>query len=125
NFHRADFWEKPNQESEKSFFQSGRLILLSPIFLVTRAGKVIKKLPPGYAGLISHDFILLQAPGDPRRFGKKLADIMTVRPKHLVFVVENVFQIQTVGFLKGLLQKRNGNCKTDEVMVIIGGVATL
>jgi hypothetical protein len=46
-----------------------------------------------HTGLILHDLIFLQAPGNPRRLGKKLADIMTVRTDDLVFVRKNAFQI--------------------------------
>ena len=50
---------------------------------------------------------------------------MTVRTEHLVFVRENALEIQAVGFLKGLFQKRNRNPKADEVVVTIRSVASL
>ena len=40
--------------------------------------------------------------------GRELADVMTVRTQHLVFVQrERSFEIQTVCFLKGLFQQRD------------------
>ncbi len=69
--------------------------------------------------------VFLQAPGNARRFGKKLADVMTVGTEHFVFVRENALEIQAVCFLKGLLQERNGNPKTDKVVVTIRGITSL
>ena len=50
---------------------------------------------------------------------------MTVGTEDLVFVSKNGFQIQTVGFLKGLFQERNRNSKADEVVVSIGSVMSM
>ncbi len=103
HFQGADLRENSSKKGEKSFAEGGRLIALSPVFFVTRARKVIEKLLSRHAGLVLEDIVFLEAPGNARGFGKKLADSVTVGTEHLFFVSKNGFQIQTVGFLKGLL----------------------
>ena len=121
----ADLWDNPSKEGEKSFPTGRRLIVLSPVFLVTRARKIVEKLPFRHAGLILQYLVFLQAPGNARGFGKKLADSVTVRTEYLVFVGKNGFQIQTVGFLEGLFQERNRNSIADEVVVTIRSVTSM
>jgi hypothetical protein len=69
------------------------MILFSPVLLVTRARKIIEKLLSRHAGLILHDLVFLQAPGNARRLGEKLADIVTVRTDYFVLVRKSAFQI--------------------------------
>src|ERR1035437_4350107 len=101
------------------------MMYLSPILLITCATKSVEKLPFRHAGLVLHDVVSLQTPGDARRFWKKLADVVTVGAEHLIFVRENALEIQAVCFLKGLLQERNRNSKADKVMVTIRSVTSL
>jgi len=54
--------------------------------LVTRARKVTEKLLSHHAGLVLEDIVFLEAPGNARGFGKKLADSVTVGTEHLFFV---------------------------------------
>ena len=61
--------------------------------------------------LVFYDLVFLQAPGNARRFGEKLANVITIRTEHLVFVRENALEIQAIRFLKGLFQQRNGTPK--------------
>jgi len=54
--------------------------------LVARARQIIEKLLSCHAGLILHGVVFLQAPGNARRLGKKLADSVTVRTGFLGFL---------------------------------------
>ena len=76
------------------------MILVSPVLLVARARKIIEKLLSCHAGLILHDVVFLQAPGNARRLGNDLADSVAVRADYFVFVRQNAFQIEAVGFLE-------------------------
>ena len=67
--------------------------MLSPVLLVTRAREIIEKLVFRDTGLVLHDFVFLQAPGNARRLGEKLADIVTVRTDYFVLVRKSAFQI--------------------------------
>src|SRR5882762_2276741 len=57
-----EFGKNTDEEAEKSFAKSGRLIVRSPALLVTRARKIEEKLSFRHARLILHNVGLLQTP---------------------------------------------------------------
>ena len=75
---------------------------MPPVLLVTCARKIVEKRSFRHAKLILHDLVFLQTPGNARRLGNDLADSVAVRADYFVFVRENAFQIEAVGFLEGL-----------------------
>src|SRR6185437_6719727 len=74
----TDLWENTNEKGKKFFAKGGRVILGSPVLLITCAREIVQKLLFRDARLILHDLVLLKAPSNTRCFGQKLAHIVTI-----------------------------------------------
>src|SRR5271169_2911718 len=105
------------EERQQTVLKSGFLIFPAPFFFLTRPGDVIEKSLFCNSRDAFLDLVLF---GLPRHFGcgrYRFAYAVSISSHGKIEVRKDGLQLQGVGLLKGFIEKRLGNFKSNEITI--------
>src|SRR5229473_572736 len=104
NLERTELGNQLVEKRQQTLSRTGLAIILAPFALVISPRQVKQKLSLRCIWNIVLDLVFLEVPGDASGFRNEFADVAAVRIENLVFADEHVFQLEAIGFPKGLLE---------------------